>query len=233
MDGLILHFRDFDVPDNHALGLYRALAACRSCHAGKLVFDTPAVYALDPAFCAERDLCISNHGFNGPHRIAVLIEGMKNFEIDFAGSTLCLPGEATHIAILGSEHITLRNFTLENPRTMVMQVRIVAHGDGFVDAEVMQGGEQFVVRHGELVCPKPRRTCNYSIELDVELRGDTGEYQPGSAAHNLGGLLRDNTCRTGSCAFTAFTAIRLSATFWFCLPRAGWVRASSAVIPRT
>ncbi len=194
MDGLILHFRDFDVPDNHALGLYRALAACRSCHASKLVFDTPAVYALDPAFCAERDLCISNHGFNGPHRIAVLIEGMKDFEIDFAGSTLCLPGEATHIAILGSEHITLRNFTLENPRTMVMQVRIVAHGDGFVDAEVMQGGEQFVVRHGELVCPKPRRTCNYSIELDVELRGDTGEYQPGSADHNLGGLLRDMTC---------------------------------------
>ena len=77
---------------------------------------------------------------------------------------------------------------------MVMQVRIVAHGDGFVDAEVMQGGEQFVVRHGELVCPKPRRTCNYSIELDVELRGDTGEYQPGSADHNLGGLLRDMTC---------------------------------------
>ena len=182
MERPTLHFREFDIPENHALGLYRALNACRAQDAKRLVFDSPAVYALDPSFCAERDLCISNHGFNGPHRIAVLIEGRKNFEIDFGGSTLILPGEATHVAILGSEHITLRNLILENPRTMVMQVRVVAHGDGYVDTEVMQGGEQFVVRRGELVCPKPRRTCNYGVELDVELQGDTGEYQPGTAS---------------------------------------------------
>ena len=194
MERPTLHFREFDIPENHALGLYRALTACRAQDAKRLVFDSPAVYALDPSFCAERDLCISNHGFNGPHRIAVLIEGRKDFEIDFGGSTLILPGEATHVAILGSEHITLRNLILENPRTMVMQVRVVAHGDGYVDTEVMQGGEQFVVRRGELICPKPRRTCNYGVELDVELQGDTGEYQPGTADHNLGGLIRDMTC---------------------------------------
>lgn len=194
MNDLTLHFGEFDIPDNHALGLYRALAACRERGARRLTFDAPGVYELDPSFCAERNLCISNHGFNGPHRIAVLIEDMEDFEIDFGGSRLILPGEATHIAILSSRRVTVRNVTLENPHCMAMQVRVVAHGDGYVDTEVMQGGDQFVVRRGELVCPKPRRACNYGVELDVEITGDTGEYMPGTADHNLGVRLRDMVC---------------------------------------
>lgn len=194
MNDLTLHFGEFDIPDNHSLGLYRALAACRERGARRLIFDALGVYELDPSFCAERNLCISNHGFNGPHRIAVLIEDMEDFEIDFGGSRLILPGEATHIAILSSRRVTVRNVTLENPHCMAMQVRVVAHGDGYVDTEVMQGGDQFVVRRGELVCPKPRRACNYGVELDVEITGDTGEYMPGTADHNLGVRLRDMVC---------------------------------------
>lgn len=169
MNDLTLYFSEFDIPDNHALGLYRALAACRERGARRLLFDLPGVYELDPSFCAERELCISNHGFNGPHRIAVLIENMDDFEIDLGGSRLVLPGEATHIAILSSRRIAVRNVTLEDPQCMAMQVRVVAHGDGYVDTEIMQGGEQFEVRRGELICPKPRRSCNYGVELDVEL----------------------------------------------------------------
>lgn len=194
MNELTLYFSEFDIPGNHALGLYRALDACRERGARRLLFDVPGEYELDPSFCAERNLCISNHGFNGPHRIAVLIENKEDFEIDFGGSRLILPGEATHIAILASRRVTVRNVTLENPCCMAMQVRVVARGDGYVDTEVMQGGEQFAVRRGELVCPKPRRTCNYGVELDVELTGDSGEYMPGTADHNLGGLLRDMDC---------------------------------------
>lgn len=194
MNDLILYFSEFDIPGNHALGLYRALAACRERGARRLLFDVPGVYELDPSFCAERELCISNHGFNGPHRIAVLIENMEDFEIDFGGSRLILPGEATHIAILSSRRVAVRNVTLEDPQCMAMQVRVVAHGDGYVDTEIMQGGEQFDVRRGELTCPKPRRSCNYGVELDVELVGDTGEYMPGTADHNFGARIRDMVC---------------------------------------
>lgn len=87
----------------------------------------------------------------------------------------------------GMLHWKIRN-------AMAMQVRVVAHGDGYVDTEIMHGGEQFEVRRGELICPKPRRSCNYGVELDVELVGDTGEYMPGTADHNFGARIRDMVC---------------------------------------
>lgn len=63
MNELTLYFSEFDIPGNHALGLYRALDACRERGARRLLFDVPGEYELDPSFCAERNLCISNHGF--------------------------------------------------------------------------------------------------------------------------------------------------------------------------
>lgn len=235
MNDLTLYFSEFDIPGNHALGLYRALAACRERGARRLLFDVPGVYELDPSFCAERELCISNHGFNGPHRIAVLIENMEDFEIDFGGSRLILPGEATHIAILSSRRVAVRNVTLEDPQCMAMQVRVVAHGDGYVDTEIMQGGEQFDVRRGELTCPKPRRSCNYGVELDVELVGDTGEYMPGTADHNFGAVSAiwcANISPTDGCASTVCAATRLSGIFWSFPPRGAWARGYSAVTRR-
>ena len=189
-----VYFRDFDTAvHNAAYNLYRALCTCKEAGAGRLVFDCAKRYELDPAFCAERNLCISNHGYNGPHRIGVLIEQMHDFEIDFAGSTLCMMGEGTHFAILDSRNIRVRNVVLENPENMFMQVRVAAHGDGFVDVTPMNGREQFAIRRQELVCPAPRKTCNYWIETNIEFTPD-GEIAYGTADHTMGNYIPEMRC---------------------------------------
>lgn len=189
-----VYFRDFDTAaHNAAYNLYRALCTCKEAGAGRLVFDCAKRYELDPAFCAERNLCISNHGYNGPHRIGVLIEQMHDFEIDFAGSTLCMMGEGTHFAILDSRNIKVRNVVLENPENMFMQVRVAAHGDGFVDVTPMNGREQFAIRRQELVCPAPRKTCNYWIETNIEFTPD-GEIAYGTADHTMGNYIPEMRC---------------------------------------
>lgn len=189
-----VYFRDFDKSENHAYDLYRALTACRKNGARRLVFEGGKTYALDPTFCFERDIAISNHGFNGPHRIAALIEEMEDFEIDFGGATLRLEGEATHIAILRSHRITLKNAVLENTCNYFLEAKVIAHGDGYIDVACTHGKEQFTIRKGELVCPADKWETIYHLCTNVEFNGETGELEHGTADHTLGTYVFDLRC---------------------------------------
>ena len=84
-------YKELAVHGSPALNFHYILEHCRKEGINRLVVE-PGVYELDPKLCSQRQLNISNHGHNGPKRIAVVIEDMENFEIDFCGSTLVSMG---------------------------------------------------------------------------------------------------------------------------------------------
>jgi len=172
-----------------ALNFYQILETCRREKINRLVVEK-GEYDLDPKLCAQRQLNISNHGHNGPKRIAVVIEDMADFEIDFCGSTLISRGILTPFAILNSRNITLRNVKLKNPTLPIFECRVVSHGENFVEAENICGMENVQLHHGYLYGAFP---CNMycPVHLNVEFDGITGEIAGGTADHTFGVETRD------------------------------------------
>ncbi len=172
-----------------ALKFYQILEICRREKINRLVVEK-GEYDLDPKLCAQRQLNISNHGHNGPKRIAVVIEDMADFEIDFCGSTLISRGILTPFAILNSRNITLRNVKLKNPTLPIFECRVVSHGENFVEAENICGMENVQLHHGYLYGAFP---CNMycPVHLNVEFDGITGEIAGGTADHTFGVETRD------------------------------------------
>ena len=144
----------------------------------RIVFECDEYHA-SPDYAAERLLYVSNHGWNGLKRIAVLLEDMENVELDFSGSTLITHGVMTHFALLNCKNVTIRNLTIDNPSTMFLQARVSAHGDGYVDLEKSIGKESFRVnRHGELTIDYLEST--FTVNTAIEYRHDTGEIEYGT-----------------------------------------------------
>ena len=114
----IIRFEDYAVNDQFAYTMSRAIAAAKA--EGATRIDIPqGVYKITPDWCAEKSVCISNHGWNGPHRFIALIEDMADLTLDFHGSTLDCEGIITPFAILRSRNIRIENdFTVEYLRKL-------------------------------------------------------------------------------------------------------------------
>lgn len=171
----IYEFNADKVQANLTYEILLALRKCKQEKYDKIVFSK-SVYDIDRVYCEQRILNISNHGINGPKRIAILIEDMSDFEIDFSGSTLLTKGIISPIVIRNSKNITVKNVVLENPQTEFMQARVEKTGDDFVDFKIELGGEQFHTSKGNLY-------TNYGYEFQIpqttsiEFNGDTGEIE--------------------------------------------------------
>ncbi len=173
-----IDFKDHRISGDDGYDLYRLLTDLDTKKDIKIVFPKDT-YDVRPDYCFERALHISNHGWNGFKRIALLLEDMENVELDFCGSTLVTHGVMTVAALLGSKNVTIKNLTIENPSTGFMQTRVIAHGDGYVDLEKMSGGEQFHIRRdGELAYNYYE--ANFDIRYAIEFRSDTGEIEYGT-----------------------------------------------------
>ncbi len=178
-----IYFRDHQKSGDTGYDLYRLLTDLRGQSGVRIVFDKDT-YTVTTDRCFERSLNISNHGWNGPKRIAALIEDMTDIELDFSGSTLITPGVITPFAFIRSRGVTVRNVIMENPKTLFMQTKVVGHGDGYVDLLKMQGKEQFRIRKGELVADYYE--CLFTMFTHIEYKGDTGEIETGTADNTLG-----------------------------------------------
>ena len=186
MNGMI---SAFSLGDNPALGLSRLLRRCKEEGIRKVTI-TNGEYHLDPLFCVQRNLNISNHGFNGPKRIGLLIEDMEDFEIDFSGSTLICDGIMTAIGVLNSKNITIRNVKLKNPTPRKLECRVVAHGEDYVDVECIHGMEQMLLRRGDLYGkydPNMWTLVGGNIEFDPSgaIAEGTGDCTFGTYCFNL------------------------------------------------
>ncbi|MBQ8173907.1 MAG: hypothetical protein IJ009_00730 [Clostridia bacterium] len=180
-----LYYKDFCKTEDHGYNLARAMQACRREGAGRLVLE-PGLYEIRADRCEERTLCISNHGQNGLKRVALLIEDMQDFELDLGGATLCVFGEITPIVVRNSDRITIKNGTLQNPETMFMQARVVAHGENSVDLSPEFGAEQFTVMRRELVIRHAYSAMLTHVSTNIEFNGESGEMEPGTSDHTMG-----------------------------------------------
>ena len=180
----VLEFDAKKVQGNLTYELVKAIRKCRAEKYDKLVFAKD-VYDIDFTFAEQRNLCISNHGMNGPKRMGLLIEDMDGFEVDFNGSTLITKGKMTGIVVRNSKNVTIKNVILENPETEFMQARVVKTGEDFVDFEIELGGDQFATSNGLMYAP-----CGYEFRIpqttSIEFRGDTGELEYGTGDFPIG-----------------------------------------------
>lgn len=185
-----IYFRDHRKTGNTGYDLYRLLTDLRGQNGVRIVFDRDT-YTVTPECCFERSLNISNHGWNGPKRLAALIEDMNDIELDFCGSTLITPGVITPFGILRSRGVTVRNLVMENPKTLFLQAKVISHGEGYVDLLKMQGKEDFYIRKGELVADYYE--CLFPCHTHIEYKGETGEIEAGTADNTMGVWVKD--CR--------------------------------------
>lgn len=168
------YFRDYRKTDDVGYDLYTMLKALHGKQGIRIVFEQDT-YEVYPDSCFERTLFISNHGWNGPKRMAVLVEDMQDVELDFSGSVLRVHGSMTHMGILRSRNVCVKNLILENPRTQIMQGTVIAHGENYIDLQMTHGREQFHMRHQELVTDYMDGIF-FDIWIHQEYNAETGEF---------------------------------------------------------
>lgn len=170
---------------NTALDILYALRKCKKEGYDKLVFPKD-VYDIDATFCEQRSLNISNHGLNGPKRIAVLVDGMENFEVDFNGSTLVTHGMITPVAIVNGKGIKIKNLRLDNPETLTVQARVLEADENAIKVKIENGIEQFVFEGGRLYANYGREYMYVRQNTIIEFDGRTGEIAYGTGDATLG-----------------------------------------------
>ena len=185
----IASYQQLAIHQSPALNFHYIMEYCQREKINRLVVE-PGTYELDPKLCSQRNLNISNHGYNGPKRIGIVIENMEDFEIDFQGSTLICQGIMTPFAILNSKRITVRNVKLKNPTVPQFECRVIAHGENYVDVEAIFAMENVQLIHGYLQHKYENRTVDYA-HTNVEFDGNTGELARNTADHTLGILSQD------------------------------------------
>ena len=181
----ILDFSTIQSTGNLTYDILLALRKCKEEKYEKLVFPKDD-YIIDTTYCEERLLCVSNHDLNATKRIAVLVEDMENFEIDFNGSTLTTTGVITPIVVRNSKNITIKNVFLRNPSTMMLQTRVVETGEDWVKLKIEHGEQDFIFDRGTMYCQCGREYVYALQDPSLEFDGVTGEVAHNSGSNPLG-----------------------------------------------
>ena len=181
----IIRFEDYAVNGEFAYTMSRAIAAAKAEGATRIDIPT-GVYKITPDWCAEKSVCISNHGWNGPHRFIALIEDMADLTLDFHGSTLDCEGIITPFAILRSRNISIENVTLDNPNTGMIEARVLGQReDGGIELEVFAGRSVFALKDERLYYKFHENSlfcCGTNIEFNPagEIEAGTGDVTMGT-----------------------------------------------------
>ena len=182
-----IYFRNYRKDSDDGYNIYRLLTDINGKTNVKIVFDKDT-YEISPDYCFEKALHISNHGWNGYKRIIALLEDMDGVELDFSGSTILTHDVITPFAIVNSKNITVKNVTIENTNICFMQTRVLAHGDGYIELEKMQGADSFFMRHDRELAMTYGESMFIMVN-NIEINPSTGMLESGTFDHTLGEYL--------------------------------------------
>lgn len=91
----------------------------------KIIFLKSGRYDFYQEGSLQRELYISNHDQTNPKSIAFMLENLDNIVLDGKGSELVFHGRMLPVAILRSENVTLKNFSVDFENPHIIQVEIV------------------------------------------------------------------------------------------------------------
>jgi hypothetical protein len=125
-----------------------AVEQIRQGSVAKLVFP-PGRYDFWPDHAEEKYLFVSNND-EGLKRIAFLLTGVKNLEIDGGGATFVFHGRMMPFLIENAQSVTLKNFAFDYRRPFHSEGKVLALSSNSVDLEF---SEEFpyAIRNGVLV----------------------------------------------------------------------------------
>ena len=145
-----------------------ALEKCRATHASRLVFPAGR-YDFWPDRARERYCFISNND-EGLKRIAFLLDGIENLEIDGQGAQFVFHGWMTPFFLDHARNITLKNFSIDWARTFHSEGKVKEKNDAGVIVE-FSDAYAYEVRNGLLVFTdgqnsQEQQTTVKGVELD-------------------------------------------------------------------
>ena len=111
-----------------------ALEACRKLDAARIIFPKGR-YDFWPDMADERYYFISNND-EGLKRIAFLLDGFNNLEIDGQGSQFIFHGYVNPFILDRSKNITLKNFSIDFERTFHSEALILKNHERGLDVEI-------------------------------------------------------------------------------------------------
>lgn len=94
--------------------------------------DTPIVlrfpkgtYHFYPTTELEREYYISNHDQNNPKSVGIVLEKLKNIEVDGNGSDFIFHGRMLPLSIAYCENCTFKNFSVDFENPHITQMKVV------------------------------------------------------------------------------------------------------------
>jgi len=125
-----------------------ALEQIRQGKADKLIFP-PGRYDFWPDQAEEKYLFISNND-EGLKRIAFMLTGVKDLEIDGGGAAFMFHGRMMPFLIENSQGVTLKNFSFDYSRPFQSEGKVLAVTPDYVDLE-FSDEFPYAIRNGVLV----------------------------------------------------------------------------------
>lgn len=117
------------------------------------------------------------------HKTAIVIEGVKNMEIDCNDSTFIMDGKMTHILIKNCENIILKNLTIETVFPNIHKMTVLKASPFYATFEVDGSGE-FKEENGEYYW------CGTDYKMGMKDYVKSGYWMPTAKPDNFNHLKR-------------------------------------------
>ena len=171
------------------LDLKYALEYCTQNNIDELVFEKGKEYNYNEKYCFQRDLAVSNHGYNGRKRVAVLLENISDFTLDFNYSTLIFNSVIMPMAILNCQNIKIKNLSVENTALDILYSKVLSYENDSCIVEninqmpfVLMGNKMFTSCEGRVFAP---------VDISIEFNGQTCEIEKNTGDNTLGREISD------------------------------------------
>lgn len=179
----VINLKELSKYNDFTLDMHYALDYCKENKIDKLVVEKDT-YIINSDFCFQENLAISNHGYNGPKKIAVLLKNFNDFTIDFSDSILSLNSVTIPLAIINCENIKIENLSVENEAVNILCTKVTAHEKDCIICENLNDFP-FTVINNKLYTPCEGRMLA-PIGLNVEFNGKTSAIEKGTSDNTLG-----------------------------------------------